>query len=323
MMKCSINCSSHVLPTAKSDFYQWVNKKWLDDPTNTIPDEYSRWGGFIKLQDTSLKNQIALVYDLQNRSVAELNEDELKIRAIWEAASMRFKDWKYNLGTYDIVFKEFAILDSILGMDQMQDGKYQNFIDHADRVGTYLHYTQTNGINNVFVFDKGSNFTNPNNVVLNFQTCGLSLPSREYYTEDNFKEKREMFKQHLFNITKLIKELDADFVQNVIDFENKLAKYKMKREHIRQYGKYQNSTLGDVYTKINDLKSFPEKQIYYPENERNFILEKSQITLAHVMFEKIYDLFDLKRILQTNLKRNFIDANVENPPKVDHLTVLA
>ena len=39
----------------------------------------------------------------------------------------------------------------------------------------------------------GSDLTNSNNVVLDFSTCGLSLPSREYYTEEKFKEKRDMY----------------------------------------------------------------------------------------------------------------------------------
>ena len=42
----------------------------------------------------------------------------------------------------------------------------------------------------------GSDLKNANNVVLDFSTCGLSLPSREYYTEDNFKEKRDLYAAH-------------------------------------------------------------------------------------------------------------------------------
>lgn len=30
-------------PGPEDDFYQYVNKKWLDDPENKIPAEYSSW----------------------------------------------------------------------------------------------------------------------------------------------------------------------------------------------------------------------------------------------------------------------------------------
>ena len=52
----------HVSPC--NNFYQYVNKRWLEDPENQIPEEYPRWGGFIKLYDTGLKNQINLVKGL-------------------------------------------------------------------------------------------------------------------------------------------------------------------------------------------------------------------------------------------------------------------
>jgi predicted metalloendopeptidase len=51
----------------------------------------------------------------------------------------------------------------------------------------YLHYTENNGIANVFSFDQQNDLTNSEHVVLCFECSGLSLPGREYYTEDNFK----------------------------------------------------------------------------------------------------------------------------------------
>ena len=60
--------------------------------------------------------------------------------------------------------------------------------------------------------------------------CGLSLPSREYYFDDNFSKKRELFKTHLENVVKLVEKNDKEncikmsntFVQDVIDFEKEL-----------------------------------------------------------------------------------------------------
>ena len=32
-----------------TNFYSYVNQEWLDNPLNSIPDDYSSWGGFTKL----------------------------------------------------------------------------------------------------------------------------------------------------------------------------------------------------------------------------------------------------------------------------------
>ena len=41
-----------------NDFYLYVNQKWLSDDKNKIPEDYSSWGGFTKLYDIGLQNQI-------------------------------------------------------------------------------------------------------------------------------------------------------------------------------------------------------------------------------------------------------------------------
>ena len=75
--------SAPSVPAASEDFYLHVNKTWLDDPNNAIPDEYSQWGGFVKLHDDGLKKQIAMVKALKGK--ADATEEERKISAIWEA----------------------------------------------------------------------------------------------------------------------------------------------------------------------------------------------------------------------------------------------
>ena len=76
--------------SASNDFYSYVNKKWLDDPVNSIPDDYSSWGGFTKLYDEGLKNQISMVKDLTCKEYKSLNPEQKKITSIWNASSKRF-----------------------------------------------------------------------------------------------------------------------------------------------------------------------------------------------------------------------------------------
>ena len=65
------------LKRPQDDFYMSMNKKWLDDPKNQIPDDYSRWGGFMKLRDEGLINQIEMVKELETK--LDKTEEEKKI----------------------------------------------------------------------------------------------------------------------------------------------------------------------------------------------------------------------------------------------------
>lgn len=308
------------VPRAQDNFYLHVNKKWLEDPKNQIPTEYSSWGGFLKLHDEALKNQIQLVQELRDKQ--DKNEEEVKISAIWEATVAQFESWRNGLATYEPLAKELETLDSILPVQLTVTEK-----EHVQRLARYLHYSDLNNIDNVLCFSKGTDLTNSNNVVLEFSVSGLSLPSREYYIEENFKEKRDLFKAHLANVAKLVSVdpstsfLDEDFAENVYLFEEELAKYTMKREQSREYAEYYtNTTLVHLHEKINHLAALPEKQNNYPETERNFILNEDQVSLASVFFEELYHLYNFREIMKVNLEANFFEKGVENPPIIDHVT---
>src|SRR5689334_20473447 len=80
-------CEYVPIHSASSDFYLYVNHAWLNDPKNKIPDEYSKWGGFVKLFDQSLKDQINLVQNLCDKK--DKTEEEKKVTAIWKASMNR------------------------------------------------------------------------------------------------------------------------------------------------------------------------------------------------------------------------------------------
>jgi len=270
-----------------------MNKKWLDDPTNAIPAEYSTWGGFTKLDDEGLLKQIQLVKDLKNQEFK--NEEETKISAIWEASNARFQAWANDTATCDPISRELEILDAILPFHVQDQGQCQVSTDTTfeTRLAEYFYYTQVNGIGNVFDFDSGSDLENANNVVLDFVSTGFSLPSREYYFDPNFTEKCEQYKTHLQNVANIINSnssvnLDPDFAQNVFDFEKTLANYMMKSEQARRYDEYYTrTTITDIHQKIDDLKSIPDKYENYTQEENQFQLNSSQRESIKVFLEKV------------------------------------
>lgn len=308
-IKSSANVNAH------DNFYLYVNKKWLDDPANAIPADYSRWGGFIKLYDDGLFNQIQLIKDIKNKP--DKSEEETKLSIIWDASIKRFDRWQHhghsdNDNDYDPILRELKILDKYFNFDTPIDNTCDEMVT---KLAEYFHYSQNNGITNVIDFDCGSDLENANNVVLCLCICGLSLPDRDYYTEPNFQDKRDLFKTHLENIFKIINSkttylmnIDNTFVQNVIDFEDKLARMIMKREQQRKYNEYYtNTTLTDIYLKLDELRSLSDKMNNYTDEDKKFKLTDNQKQLIKVFLEKSYELFDFRKILKENLEKSFND----------------
>ena len=305
--------SSNTLSPAV-DFYQYVNNAWLTNPANQIPADYSSWGGFTKLYDDGLNNQIDIVKSLENSCITE---EESKISAIWKASVNRFTSWKEKTCNCNPIINEFNILDS-------------HFFDYINKENSYIacfanyfYYSQINGIGNVMDFDTGSDLKNVNNVVLDFSVGGLSLPSREYYKSPDFADKMLLFKQHLTNVKQLLEKyvsLDANFVEDVIEFENIIADYSMTPDQAREYDKYYtNTTIHDFSNEINNLNSLARKQENYVEENRDFKLDDNSVSIVDDLWKEICFLFKFEKTLIENFEKNF--ANKENPPNKYQITV--
>ena len=295
----------------QTDFYQYVNHKWLNDPSNSIPDDYASWGGFTKLQDDIINLQIGLLRKLETCS--ERSAEETKITAIWQGSQNLLDNWNNGHKDYSSVVTELSLLNEYFASEE----------DYILKLAAYLFYAQTNGIRSIIDFDKGSDLQNVNNVILDFSVGGLSLPSPEYYYLDKFADKREQYKNHLTSVVDILKEnnidLSPNFVENVLDFETKLAKFLMKPAQSREYDKYYtNTTLKELYQNINELRSLPSKEENYDVEDRNFKLPEDQLNNVKLFFETLYRSFDFRTVLKSNLNKNFKDC--DKPPLEDQIT---
>ena len=306
------------IPSAADDFYLHVNQKWLTDPKNTIPKDYSSWGGFLKLYDEGLTAQIDIVKALKDKDKSDRDIEEEKIYSIWKAATDLFESWSKNEGSYEPINKELGILDETITSN--------NTSTLAESLAKYFFHCQNIGIGNVLSFDKGSDLQNSNNVVLDLSTGGLSLPSREYYIQEKYEDKLKLFEKHLEKTKTLLIEgnisrLDDNFVENVMNFEKKIAAYSMKPDQSREYDSYYtNTNLDDTYKNINDLVSLARKSENYEENDKDFKITDSQlISTLSVFFESLYSIFNLRQIMEGNLQKNFKDDD-DKKPNVYHLT---
>jgi len=301
-----------LVPAPQEDFYHHVNKRWIEDPANTIPPEYSTWGGFVVLHDESLKNQISLLQEIQSKSKEQRSIDEHKLALIWDASITTYKEWEEETPQestsklkYQAVTSELAILSQFL-----QD----NETDRLKRLAKYFAYAQRCGITVPFDIDKGSDLTQSMDIILDISPSGLSLPSRDYYFDPQFENQRNLFKDHLSNIVKIFNdigvELTEDFESKVYSFEKDLAMIRMKSSQSRDYAEYYtNIDLDSFPREIDSLNFLAEKLENYSEDERTIqkYSEEEKEKLANFMNE-IYSELDLRRVMRENFKKNYPDT---------------
>jgi len=293
-----------------ADFYQFVNNKWLADESITIPAEYSSWGSFIKLVDESLKNQIGLLKDLQEREAA--NPDEAKLGLVWQASMQRFKAWEAGEGTCDDIMNELHRLGETVPMEG--DG-------YAEGLAKYLGRCNQLGIKCPVEFGKEANLKDTENIVLDLSPSGLSLPSRDYYLDDKFDSQRGLFEQHLKNVAELIgaEKLEGDFPTRVIRIETKLAQIQMKPDQSRQFDQYFNvTTLDGLIKDVNSLAHLKDKDANYAANKvvdgdedselltkADFPVGDEDLAAAAKFWEFLFTELQLRSTMAANYDQNY------------------
>lgn len=322
----NMNVTEH---SFKKDFYDWVNHKWLNDPNNAIPNDYSRWGGFMKLHDDGLKKQIQLVKDIAlTESKNNNNHDENLISCVWNVSMNRFKKWNDSStcsnDDYSCILKGLERQQTLLGEYNPQN------------LAKYIGYAQMNGIRTFMTFDKECDFEDSNNVKLDVSGCGLSLPSRDYYFDEKFTEQRNHFKKHLQNVYDIMTnngiELIDGFVENVFNFEMLLSMIKMKDEQSRDYDKYYtNTSLIEFYSCANQLNSHPDKENNYldePDTNNNltanlngaqlkdFKMKGSDRQNMELFMENLYEFMGLRTMMKTNYEKNYKSCDQDNYDKM-------
>mmetsp|Transcript_15197 Transcript_15197/g.27068 ORF Transcript_15197/g.27068 Transcript_15197/m.27068 type:complete len:732 (+) Transcript_15197:123-2318(+) len=286
-------------PSARDDFYSYVNHAWLTNPEVVIPDEYPRWGSFIQLVDDSLKAQIGLLEEVaakQNKTA-----DEEKLANIWKVSLQRFEDWAAGKKDLSPIEKELGVLA-------------EHF--EQEKVAEYFARAQEIGVEYPFTFDKECNLESSDDVVLDLGSSGLSLPSRDHYLDDKFSEQREWFLAHLGNIEKLVGNLTDDFAAKVVRFETKLAMISMKKDQSRQYDQYFSiSSLDKLASEMDKLKFLEEKLANYESNNAqedvDILNEKSVAwtdedkSTCDTFLSKMFEKLGLLKVLESNFAANY------------------
>ncbi|KAJ3003423.1 UNVERIFIED_CONTAM: hypothetical protein HDU68_005701, partial [Siphonaria sp. JEL0065] len=285
-------------PRPQDDFYTFANFEWLNDENITIPSEYSTWGSFQQLRDESLKNQIKLLQEIISAESATI--DEAKLGAVWKASINRFSDWSAGKGSLAPVVDAIAVIDSHLSENT----------DAA--LARYLAYSQQVGIETPFVLAAFPDFADSNKNALAIGPFGgLSLPSRDFYFEENFKEKRELFNSHLGKVAALVGGLDADFAAAVLRFETKLAYINMKSEQGREFTQFYTATTLDGFVEnVNELKALEDKIKNYEASDSTapVVSADERARIASFM-NTFYDKLNVREQLKANHAKHYPDVS--------------
>ena len=290
---------------AQSDFYLHVNEKWMNDPANAIPAEYTSWGSFTVLHDRSLHNQIGVLEEIVEKGAT--NEDEKKMAKLWDVSMSTFALWDaegdkevHDLSRYQAISQQLIQLSELLPISP-KEGDRVLYLAHT------LAWITKSQIGGPFDIGSTADKGRSDDMILFLAPTGLSL-SQHYYAKEEFKDKLAKFKDHLNDVSELLSSagvpLASNFADLVFQFECDLAALRMTQAQSRLHDKYfTNSRIDSFAQEIDTLRSLPEKLDNYPEDQREVpaYSEEEKKTLSMFMETFLGDLS-----IPTTLEQNFL-----------------
>ncbi len=228
----------------QEDFYQYACGGWMK--ANPIKAEYSRFGTFDKLGESSREQVRSLIDNLDTKNAAPGSITQ-KIGDLYAMGldSVRLN----NEGAAPI----------------MNDIKTINNTKRADIIDLMSNMI---GVNAFFGTGVDADMMNSNMNTMYWQQGGLGLGDRDYYLEnsENIVAVREAYKKYLKTISALIGYSETDqnrFVENVMSIETALAKAAMTREELRNpMASYNPMTLDQIASQYPnvDLRRYFKNQ---------------------------------------------------------------
>src|SRR3972149_2624334 len=216
------NIDMSVSPTV--DFFEYANGNWLKN--NPIPDEYSRWGSFEILAEENYK-VLREILESAAKSNSPIGSNEQKIG-----------DFYYTgMNTVQIEKEGFNPIKPDLKMISEL-----NSIGNIYKAIAYLHKT---GVSALFNYFGNTDVKNSEMVISQLSQGGLSLPDRDYYTNNDERstEIREEYVKHIAKMLVLIGQSQSEAEKNaqtIMNIEARLAKSSRTRVERRDPDKNYN-----------------------------------------------------------------------------------
>jgi putative endopeptidase len=248
----------------QDDFYEYANGTWLKN--TPIPAAEARWGSFNELQ--------------------EFNQNALKTICEELAQKPGTKgSLSQKVGDFYAAGMDSATIEKA-GMSPLKP-----YLDRVNAVKNFeglleeIAQEYSEGMGAIFGMGVRQDAKNSTVYATHISQGGTTLPDRDLYLKDDERSQkiRKAYRQHLFNMFKLVGEGDMQankYVETVVRMETAFAKAQMSRVELRDPDKrYNRLVLADLEKLCPRMKwdEFMKKtkltNAYYIVGQPNFLKE--------------------------------------------------
>jgi putative endopeptidase len=203
--------------SACQDFNAYANGKWIR--ANPIPADRVRWGAFDELSEQSLEAQHKLA------EAAARDADRAAAGSVAQKIG-----WLYRSGMDEAAIEKAGfspIQDELAKIAQLQN---------TAQIATWLGEAFAQGEGQGFQFGSGTDYKDARRQIAFAVQGGLSLPTPDYYTNDEYKNIRDAYVAHVARLFELTGVPAADASRKaatVLAFETRLARASLSRVELR------------------------------------------------------------------------------------------
>ena len=216
------------------DFYHYANGEWLKKIE--IPDDKPSWGSFVELSERNLYLLRDIIENCKINGNGNSSEYNKKIWNFY--SSVMNTDLLENLQ-----FKPVELyLKRIKGI-QSKGELYEVFISLLE-----------SGISGFFSIEASQDKKNSSLYALYLEQGGLSLPNRDYYINESYKNiltDFEKFIKEMFELSHLV-EYGSETVKRILKFEDDLARISRSNEDLRDeeknYNRFERANLSSLFS---------------------------------------------------------------------------
>ena len=285
----------------QDDFFQFANGTWVKD--NPVPPSESRWGSFNELDQANMEKLTAIL-------------EELKVNG-------KVEDGSKLIGDYYSSYINMEQRNS-LGIEPIRDiiDKVEAVDEHKD-LPKILAVMHQRGIGAAFSFGVTQDMKSVENHLIYFGQGGLTLPNRNYYTDEEYEEIRGAYKNHIMQMATLA-GMDAEtglkMSEDVYGFETQMAEIMLRPEDMRlpknrynKMGKEEALALFSgsgfdfnqylISTRIGDFDSINVGQQHYAEFISEHFASNDISVVRNYLMWKVLDHY------AGHLSRDFVKQN--------------
>jgi predicted metalloendopeptidase len=214
------------------DFYQFVNNDWLQN--NPIPDDYSRYGSFEKLNEENEAKLSDLLTAIRTDATAEPGSNRQKLRDFYNSAmdtssleTLGIKPIKNYLDMIDLICYKNEVVNAIAEMHQK-------------------------GLDPLFLLVATQDSKNAEMMIADIEQSGLGMSDRDYYLKEDarsteIRNSYEQYIQKLFILAGYTEKNAITAQQSVMNIETALAEASMDKLTLRDpYATYNKKEIAEL-----------------------------------------------------------------------------